>query len=52
MNDKFIIAFQFTVLIILATAMGYLLVTKGELNEFLAGAIVGVFVGLPYKSKD
>jgi len=52
MNEKAIIAFQFAVLLILSVAMGYILVTQGELNEFIAGAIVGVFVGLPLSKKE
>jgi len=46
------IIYQFIVLISIIVFNGYFIMIKGQLNEILIGALIGVLVGLPFSTPD
>lgn len=46
------IIYQFLVLVSIIIFNGYFIMVKGELNEILIGALIGVLVGLPFSTSE
>jgi len=50
--NKSSVIYQFLVLISIIVFNGYFIIFKGELNEILIGALIGVLVGLPSTTNE